>query len=163
MCVTVYRQFPRVSDWSLCTRPGYQVPPDLATMPPSFLYVWCTLMGPTTSDWMFQMMSLAPWCKTCHYSVTEWHHRSFIRPDPVGETVLWLPSTKWTVSRNCPAVCSSGPIPDVLTVYFYKLNGVLVVLWLITTGITVHQYRDNTFGTIQRLTLFSIVYTVMPN
>ena len=100
--------------------PGYEVPPDLATVPPPL-----------------SMRGLRSWCPWCCFECSKWHcwhcdvkriifscrkdvMNPYKRSCPDRDAVLWLPTTNWTVSCICPTVCSPGTIPEVPTVFLVK-------------------------------------------
>ena len=100
--------------------PGYEVPPDLATVPPPFsmrgLRSFCPQRRFECSKWCCQHRDVKHVIFSCCNGVMNPYKRS--RPD--RDAVLWLPTTNWTVSRVCPTVCSPRTVPEVPTVFLVK-------------------------------------------
>ena len=127
LCIYVSRCIvkPRAPGWPFCTCVGYL--PDLATVPPSLYSAWFSLARPATSVRMFGTTSATPWCKTRHYSVPEWRHGSFIRPDPVGTrgSLVPLPNKPSAITVPTWALPDSFRTSSLFTIV--KNIGVLVI------------------------------------
>ena len=99
--------------------PGYEVPPDLATVPRPLVYTFCGSRCPKRrfkcSEWRCRYCDVKH-VISCRSDVMNPYKRS--RPD--RNAVLWLPTANWTVSHVCPTVCSPGTVLEVLTVILVK-------------------------------------------
>ena len=99
--------------------PGYEVPPDLATVPRPLVYMFrgsqCPQCRFECSEWRCRHRDVKRIISCCN-DVMNPYKRS--RPD--RNAVLWLPTANLPVSRVCPTVCSPGTVPEVLTVILVK-------------------------------------------
>ena len=99
--------------------PGYEVPPDLATVPHPLVYTFC---GSRCLQHRFECSEWCCWHRdikrviSCRNDIMNLYKRS--RPD--RNVVLCLLTANWTVSRVCPTVCSPGTVLEVLTVILVK-------------------------------------------
>ena len=100
--------------------PGYKVPPDLATMPLPFsmrgLCLWCPQHQFKCLKWRCRHRDV----KRIIFSYCNDIMNPYKRSRPDRDTVLWLPTANWTVSRVCPTMCSTRTVPEVLTVFLVK-------------------------------------------
>ena len=135
--------------------PGYEVPPDLATMPPPFnmcgLHSWCPQHRFKCSKWCCRHHDVKR-VISCRNDIMNPYKRSH----PDRDAVLWLLTANWTVSHVCPTMCSPGTVLEVPNCFPCQIKLLLSYCWVNSIGSTVQLALWRVVGTILAALAFSI-------